>query len=139
MNNEEIAEQIKWLGKLMDLHNIEPAKAKALIAAAFQIDKCKTELAEMADDSISRIPSVGKGMLSLIHELIETETIEELEVLIEKTPKGLIEMMQIKGLGPKKTRTIWKELEIENIGELLYACHENRLIELKGFGGKNPT
>ena len=136
MTNEEIAEQIKYLGKLMDLHDENPFKSKAFAAASFQIDKCKTELEEMSDDAIVRIPSVGKSMLNIIHELIETETIEELEVLLEKTPKGLLEMMQIKGLGPKKIRTIWKELEIESVGELLYACNENRLVELKGFGDK---
>ncbi len=139
MTNEEIAEQIKYLGKLLDLHDENPFKAKVLAAASFQIDKCKTELEEMSDDAIVRIPSVGKSMLNIIHELIETETIEELEILLGKTPKGLLEMMQIKGLGPKKIRTIWKELEIESVGELLYACNENRLVELKGFGEKTQN
>ena len=45
-------------------------------------------------------------------------------------------MMKIKGLGPKKISIIWKEMNVENIGELLYACHENRLSLLKGFGKK---
>jgi DNA polymerase (family 10) len=45
-------------------------------------------------------------------------------------------MLKIKGLGPKKIITIWKELGIESIGELLYACEENRLINYKGFGAK---
>ena len=44
--------------------------------------------------------------------------------------------MKIKGIGPKKISIIWKELNVENIGELLYACHENRLSLLKGFGKK---
>jgi DNA polymerase (family 10) len=45
-------------------------------------------------------------------------------------------MLQIKGIGPKKISTIWKEMEIESIGELLYACNENRLLLYKGFGEK---
>jgi DNA polymerase (family 10) len=45
-------------------------------------------------------------------------------------------MMRIKGIGPKKVAVIWRELGIENIGELFYACNENRLIEAKGFGLK---
>ncbi|MFY7898751.1 MAG: DNA polymerase/3'-5' exonuclease PolX, partial [Chitinophagaceae bacterium] len=53
-----------------------------------------------------------------------------------KTPPGILEMLQIKGLGPKKIATIWKELDIETIGELLYACNENRLMLYKGFGEK---
>jgi DNA polymerase (family 10) len=56
---------------------------------------------------------------------------------LPKTPEGILEMMKIKGIGPKKISIIWKEMNIENIGELLYACHENRLSLLKGFGEKN--
>ena len=45
-------------------------------------------------------------------------------------------MLNIKGIGPKKIHTIWKEMEIESVGELLYACNENRLTLFKGFGEK---
>jgi DNA polymerase (family 10) len=56
--------------------------------------------------------------------------------LVKNTPPGVIEMLKIKGIGPKKIHTIWKEMEIETIGELLYACEENRLKLYKGFGEK---
>src|SRR5690606_30140808 len=52
------------------------------------------------------------------------------------TPEGILEMLTIKGLGPKKIKVIWNNLGIESIGELYYACNENRLIEAKGFGLK---
>src|SRR5690606_35677492 len=55
---------------------------------------------------------------------------------LAKTPPGIVEMLKIKGIGPKKTITIWKEMGIETIGELLYACNENRLTLYKGFGEK---
>jgi len=48
-------------------------------------------------------------------------------------------LLHIKGLGPKKIATVWKDLEIETIGELLYACNENRLTLYKGFGEKHKT
>ena len=54
----------------------------------------------------------------------------------KKTPPGILEMLSIKGIGPKKISTIWKELDIETLGELLYACNENRLTLYKGFGEK---
>ena len=60
----------------------------------------------------------------------------QLKELVQKTPAGILEMLTIKGLGPKKISTIWKEMEIESIGELLYACNENRLALYKGFGEK---
>jgi DNA polymerase (family 10) len=59
-----------------------------------------------------------------------------LNEFLANTPPGIIEMLNIKGIGPKKISTIWKELEVETLGELLYACNENRLMLYKGFGEK---
>ena len=67
---------------------------------------------------------------------MSTGKLNELSELIEKTPSGLIEMFGVKSLGPKKVRQLWQELQIESVGELLYACSENRLTSLKGFGEK---
>ena len=68
--------------------------------------------------------------------MLLTWKLNALEKLLEKTPPGVLEMLQIKGIGPKKIYAILKEMEIENIGELLYACHENRLLLYKNFGKK---
>src|SRR6202012_988302 len=69
-------------------------------------------------------------------ELVQTGTMVELEELLAATPPGVVEMMHIKGIGPKKVAIIWRDLGIENTGELFYACNEKRLIEAKGFGLK---
>jgi DNA polymerase (family 10) len=69
-------------------------------------------------------------------ELLETGAITEMQELLDATPEGVVEMLGIKGIGPKKVAIIWNELGIENTGELYYACNENRLIEAKGFGLK---
>ncbi len=68
--------------------------------------------------------------------MLETGKLHALEDYISKTPPGVIEMLNIKGIGPKKIHTIWKEMEIESLGELLYACNENRLTLFKVFGEK---
>lgn len=58
--------------------------------------------------------------------MIDTGKLEVLSEYINNTPPGVIEMLNIKGIGPKKINTDWKEMEIESLGELLYACNENR-------------
>jgi len=68
--------------------------------------------------------------------MLDTGRLEILEEYISNTPPGVIEMLNIKGIGPKKINTIWKEMEVESLGELLYACNENRLTLFKGFGEK---
>jgi DNA polymerase (family 10) len=75
---------------------------------------------------------VGKKVI----EMLDTGEMKTLNEYLEKTPAGVVEMLNIKGIGPKKINTIWKELEIESVGELLYACNENRLLLYKGFGEK---
>ena len=71
--------------------------------------------------------------------MLDTGHLQVLNDLISATPPGVIEMMNIKGIGPKKIHTIWKEMQIESIGELLYACNENRLTLYKGFGEKTQV
>ncbi|MEN9976772.1 MAG: hypothetical protein RIR36_932 [Bacteroidota bacterium] len=81
------------------------------------------------------LATTGKKII----EQLETGRLEILDDYIQKTPAGILEMLRIKGIGPKKIATIWKELEIETLGELLYACEENRLTLYKGFGEKTQA
>lgn len=136
MENQHIAKVFKLYSQLMELNNENPFRTKAIASAAFKIDKLPFK-AETADlDTLSSQPGIGKSTAERIQIIIRSGTLPELEQLLEKTPAGVREMLRIKGLGPKKIRTIWKDLEIESIGELLYACNENRLVEAKGFGAK---
>jgi DNA polymerase (family 10) len=93
-------------------------------------------LVDMNDQEIAGIKGVGKAISGKIRELLDNGEMQTLEKYKAMTPEGVQEMLNIKGFGPKKILTIWKELEVETIGELLYAVNENRLIELKGFGKK---
>jgi len=136
MTNKEIAAIFKLAGKLLELHDGNEFKVKSYLANAFKIDKLPHALEKMSAEEIEQIDGIGKGTHAKIDEINKTGSLKELEELIARTPVGVIELLSVKGLGPKKVRTIWKELEIESVGELLYACNENRLITLKGFGEK---
>jgi DNA polymerase (family 10) len=136
ISNKEIVRSLKLLGQLMELHEENPFKVKSINNAAFKLGKYAETLADKSTAELSAIEGVGKSVAAKIEELINTSKIEELETLKSQTPEGVIEMMGIKGLGPKKIQIIWKSLEIETIGELYYACIENRLVEAKGFGLK---
>ena len=136
MNNEEIADALKLTAQLMELHNENQFKVKSLLAASFRIDKLDRELEQVPFEELESIDGIGKSLASKIQELNTIGTTKELQVLLEKTPIGVIEMLGIKGIGPKKVQLLWKQLELETVGELLYACNENRLVDLKGFGEK---
>lgn len=136
MTNKEIAGIFKLAGKLTELHDGNEFKVKSYMSNSFKIEKLPHSLESMSGEEIEKIEGIGKGTHAKIDEINKTGSLKELEELIAKTPVGVIEMLSVKGLGPKKVRTIWKELEVESVGELFYACHENRLITLKGFGEK---
>lgn len=136
MENKPIARTLRLLSQLMELHNENPFKIKSVANAAFKIDKLPFAISSKPISEIDKIDGVGKSIAAKVVELLETGTIVELETLLRQTPPGIVEMLAIKGIGPKKIGIIWNDLHIESIGELYYACNENRLIEAKGFGLK---
>jgi len=136
MENKTIARSLRLLSQLMELHNENPFKIKSVANAAFKIDKLPYPVSSKSIEEIEQIDGLGKSMSAKVWELLQTDTTADLQKLLSDTPEGIVEMLGIKGIGPKKITVIWKDLGIENIGELYYACNENRLIEAKGFGLK---
>jgi DNA polymerase (family 10) len=136
MENKDIAKVFKLLSQLMELHKENPFKIKSIANASFKLDKLPFKLKDKTIAELEKIDGVGKSSAAKITELLETGSLKELEDIITETPAGIIDMLSIKGLGPKKIEIIWNVLHIDTIGELYYACNENRLIEAKGFGLK---
>ncbi len=136
MDNYQIAENFSLLGKLMDIHGENSFKAKTYSIAAYHIENLAEQLINIDKAQIASLKGIGESTAKKIIEIIETGKLQALEDIIAKTPTGVIELLNIKGIGPKKIHTIWKEMEIESVGELLYACEENRLKRYKGFGEK---
>lgn len=139
MTTDQIQEALEMTSKLMELHGENPFKVKALSGAAYRIGKSGIELEGKTREELELIEGIGKGIAAKIDELQTSGTTKELAAMMAKTPSGVIEMLSIKGIGPKKVSQLWKGLGCESPGELLYACKENRLVELKGFGQKTQA
>lgn len=136
MNNKEIAKQFNMLGKLMDIYGENPFKARSYSTAAFNIKQLPQGLNDLSKDELFRIPGIGAAIGNKILEMRTTGSMHVLDELITKTPPGILELAGIKGIGAKKIHDIWFKLGVEDPVELLYACNENRLIHLPGFGKK---
>ncbi|HLC83638.1 MAG TPA: PHP domain-containing protein, partial [Bacteroidia bacterium] len=139
MTTEEIAHALKLTAQLMELHEENPFKIKSIANAAYKLDKTDINLQGKSLEELEKIEGIGKGIAAKINELQSTGNLKELTEMVTKTPLGVIDMLRIKGIGPKKVGQLWRELEIESVGELLYACNENRLVTLKGFGLKTQA
>ncbi len=136
MDNGAIADNFDLLAKLMDINGENSFKTKTFAIAAFNIEKLPMQLKDTPRSTLFTIKGIGDSVGKKIIELLDTGKLEVLSEYISNTPPGVIEMLNIKGIGPKKINTIWKQMEIESLGELLYACNENRLTLFKGFGEK---
>ena len=122
IDNDYIAEQFSLLGKLMDIHGENSFKTKSYSIAAFTIEKLPNLTGRAAAlDRITSIKGIGDAIGKKIQEIQQTGELGLLKEYIHKTPPGVIEMLEIKGLGPKKIATIWKEMEVE-IGRRVALC-----------------
>lgn len=136
MTNKDIAKTFQYLANIMELHGENKFKIRTYSNAYINLRKQPTPLSEMEQSDIENLKGVGKSLSAKIRELIDTGSMEALKNYEAKTPAGVRDMLNVKGFGPKKVLAVWKELEVESVGELLYACNENRLVELNGFGQK---
>lgn len=139
LDNHDISDIISQYAKLYELHDGNPFKVKSLGAAAYNIKKIGEPLADMSEEQLAAVPQLAKGLAGKVYEIIQTGSFEELNDLVKSTPKGIIDILGVKGLGPKKVEVLWKEVGITGIPELLDACRENRLVEVKGFGLKTQA
>jgi len=136
MTNKDMASLFHEMANLMELHGENEFKTRTYSNAYLNIRKLDIPLEHKSLQELKSIVGIASSIADKIIEINSKNTFEALETFREKTPVGIREILNIKGLGPKKVKQLWHELNIESPGELQYACQENRLIQLKGFGLK---
>jgi len=134
--SKSIIEILKEIGTLLEIKGENPFKTNAYFNAAKTLS-----VTENLDDIIKtkrlkQIKGIGEALSQKIEEYSETGRIAYYEELKKEIPPSLIELTAIPNLGPKKIKILYDELGITNAGELEYACKENRLVTLSGFGEK---
>lgn len=137
MDNKRI---IKYLDKavaLLNLHEVNPFKVRAWESGVAAIEAAGIQLASATKAELESL--LGKSMAEKVSLLIQTGSIPEIAEVMAATPMGVQEMMGIKGLGPKRLRTIWREHGIETIAALQAACEANEVAKWKGFGEKTQA
>jgi len=135
MTKETLIEQLEASAVLLELQGENPFKCRAYTKAARALAELEIDLNEAVQSRILLEQNgIGKAMFEKISNAIESGRLQSYDELKAATPPGLLEMLKIKGLGPKKIRIIHDQLGIKDLVELEYACIENRLVDLDGFG-----
>lgn len=137
MTTNEVIKILEEIALMLELKGENPFKARSYETAARNLEVLADDLADLVEQGkLGTIKGVGEALSKKIEELVRTGRLEYYEHLKASIPPGHFEMLKIPGLGPKKIKALYDHLSIETIGELEYACNENRLIELPGFGQK---
>lgn len=133
----KIGKLLEEVALLLELHGKNQFRVRAYRNAARIVQRLQVDLAQLsADGELETLPGIGKGLAENIREVLDTGTLSLLEELRAGFPDGFLDLLKIQGLGPRKVRQLQEQLGISNIGELEYACQENRLLGLAGFGAK---
>lgn len=140
MDRRSIASVLEEIAVLLELQGENPFKVRAYQQAARTVTVMEEEPAGLVEgERLADVPGIGKALSQKITELVRTGRLAYLDTLRAAVPAGLVDMLRVPGLGPKKVRELHRELGISSLGELEYACRENRLIGLKGFGLKTQA
>jgi len=123
----------------MELHDENPFKIRSYQSALISLERGDQDIMGLSEAELAKIQGVGKSMVDAIQQLKETDTFPFLDELLAKTPEGILEVLQIKGLGPKKVKMLWEELGITSTHELMEACQSGKVAKIKGFGEKTQN
>lgn len=135
-----IARILEDTALLMELKDENPFKIRAYQNGARALKSVTDDIAELITTGrITDIKGVGKGLAAAISEIHASGRLHEHERLLAEVSPGLVDLVGLPGIGPKKARLLYDELGIGSVGELQYACNENRLAKMKGFGAKSQA
>lgn len=138
VTNNEIAEKLREIYRLMQLAGENRFRAIAFDRAAQTIESLNEDINEYIEsDTLTDIKGIGNSIAEDIKSYAGTGEIEVLVALRERIPEGVIQWLNISGLGPKNIAKIHKELEISTLQELKEACKDGRVAKLDGLGEKS--
>jgi DNA polymerase (family 10) len=142
LTNAEIAAALEEIADLLDFQGANPFRVRAYRNAARAVAEMTESVSDLlhgGNRSLTDIPGIGEDLAGKIATLAETGTLPLLEELRAQVPEGVLEILRIPGLGPKRAATLYRELGVRNLEQLRRACEEHRVRSLKGFGEKTEA
>jgi DNA polymerase (family 10) len=140
LTTAEVIGSLEDMASLLEIVGANPFKIRAFTNAARELESLPAELPDMVvSGELLDVPGIGKSIFKHIEQMLETGTFTELEELRAKVPAGLLDMMRIPGMGPKKVKAFHEELGVQSIDDLETAAQEGLIAKLPGFGEKSQA
>lgn len=139
MENLDVARILTQMGDLLEIQGANPFRIRAYRNAVATVASQSRPLRAMVEDGedLTALPNIGKNVAAHIEELFEKGTITRLEELTAEFPLTLVELMRLDGVGPKKARKLFDELDVRTVDDLERELEAGRVQELDGFGKKS--
>lgn len=141
MNNDAIASQFELLADLLEIQGANPFRIRAYRNAARTISGLAESLADMVGDGadLQELPGIGGDLARQIAEIVTTGQHTGLQELKQQVPAGVLDMLRIPGVGPKKAAVFFHQLGLTTLDQLKVACESGRIAQVKGFGAKTEA
>ena len=136
--NATIAAIFDEIADMLDIQGANPFRVRAYRNAARTVGDLGTDVKALMDQGmpLTDIPGIGEDLAAKIQEIVDTGKCEFLERLEQEVPPAVIQLMRVPGLGPKRVKILWHDLNIHTLDQLLKAAQAERIRELPGFGEK---
>jgi len=140
MQTPRVAQILDEMGTLLELRGENPFRCRAYHNAAQALRTLPADLAPMlADGTLAEVPGLGETILKKVAKLVASGTLEEYDALRAETPPGLVALLRVPGLGPKKIKLLREDLNIASLADLREATLAGKVAALKGFGDKTAA
>ncbi len=141
IHNADVAEIFNKVGDLLEILNENPFRVRAYRNAARTVGSLSQSVSAMVEEGkdLTELPGIGKDLAGKIGEIVKTGYLSQLQDLEDRIPPQLIRLMKIPGLGPKRVKTLYDQLNITSLEDLKKSAEEGEIRKLKGFGEKTET
>ena len=140
MTNKDVASVLQQTADLIELTDGNPHRARAFSRAARALEDLEASVRERLDaGSLTDVSGIGDAMADHVADVLDTGTFDLHDELLNAVPPGLLEVMRVKGLGTKRTRRLWQELDITSLDQLEEAAETDQITALSGFGAKTQA
>jgi DNA polymerase (family 10) len=140
METRQIVATLEEMADLLELAGANPFKSRSYRNAARALEGLADDVRQLVQEgTLGNVQGIGKTLVEVITELVETAGSTRLDELRDAVPAGLLDVVRIPGVGPKKAKFLFDELGVSGVEDLEAACQEGRVSELKGFGDKTQA
>src|SRR5512143_1339207 len=138
IQNLAVATALEEIADRLEIQGANPFRIRAYRNAARTVQELQRDLGQMAErgEALVGLPGIGADLAGKIRDIARTGTCALLEGLRREMPAAITELLHVPGLGPKRVKTLWHELDVQTPEQVLRAARDHRIRGLHGFGDK---